>query len=260
MPNPYDDILNDGATDPAEQPARQSAFSIDPLNDPRFQQEGPDDLDAILDNVRRFERLAETFSQLLSQLRAIDHQVRNKVARLFVVTEDPHRRGTLAGEKQLHELQTRKFLAIIEPMRELALLHLDIVKRYNADIDEHYYNPDKNEATVASEKTRVMDAINLQRKILADGAEDLKILRDGLADTERRIKEYINAGGVNNISRSEYELLVRKREAMSSGREHQFDYPVFDVNLLDKTAISLGIYLKETSTQYLDKLGKALNA
>ena len=40
-------------------------------------------------------------------------------------------------------------------------------------------------------------------------------------------------------------------------RDHQFDYGLFDVNLLDKTAILLGIFVKETNTQYLDKLGKA---
>lgn len=258
MPNPYDDIFADDSAKKPEPPAKQAAFSIDPLNDPRFQDDGPDDLDAILEKVREFNVQAEMFSKLLSRLRVVDHQVKNKVAKLFFVTEDIHRRGSLAGEKQLHELQTQKFLAIIEPMRELALLHLDCVKRYNADIDENYFNADKSDAKVEAEKAQVMDAINLQRKILADGAEDLKILHDGLVDTERRIKGYVNVGGENNISSSELELMARKREAMTSGREHCFDYPIFDVNLLDKTAISLGIYLKETSTQYLDKLGKAL--
>jgi hypothetical protein len=104
-----------------------------------------------------------------------------------------------------------------------------------------------------------MDGINLQRKILADAYNALQILTDGLADTERRFEKYVNAGGINNISSSEYELIVRKREALTSGLDHHFDYTIFDVNLLDKTAFSLGIYLKETSAQYLKKIGKALD-
>ncbi|MEL7163692.1 MAG: hypothetical protein AAFN92_23235, partial [Bacteroidota bacterium] len=88
----------------------------------------------------------------------------------------------------------------------------------------------------------------------------LQILRAGLADTERRIKTYINAGGTNNISRAEYDLLVRKREELTSGREHAFEYEFFDVNLLDQTALSLGIYLKETTSQYLGSLMRVMGA
>lgn len=260
MPNPYDELLNDdSAKQPqrAQGPAQEPAPAPDPFNDPRFDNEGPDDLDAILEEVTAFNEQAEGFSRLLSKLRVVDHEVKGKVVKLFVVSKDRHDRGSMAGEKQYHELQSEKFLAIIGPMRQLAALHLDIVQRFNADIDEHYFNADKTEAQVESEKTLVMDAINLQRSILSDAAEDLKILAGGLADTERRLRGYVNAGGKNNISSSELELMVRKREAMTSGRTHQFDYGVFDVNLLDKTAMSLGIFLKETSTQYLNKLGKA---
>jgi len=62
---------------------------------------------------------------------------------------------------------------------------------------------------------------------------------------------------VNNISASEYEIIAQKREQLTSGREHRFDYSFFNVNLLDKTAISLGIYMKETTSQYLGKLEDA---
>ena len=260
MPNPYDELLSgDSANQPKkpQQPEQRTAETPDPFNDPRFDNDGPDDLDAILVKVTAFSEQAEGFSRLLSKLRVVDHEVKGKVAKLFFVSKDPHKRGSMAGEKQYHALQSEKFVAIIVPMRKLATLYLDILKRFNADIDEHYFNADKTEAQVESEKTLVMDAINLQRSILSDASEDLKILTGGLDDTERRLKGYVNAGGKNNISSSELGLLVQKREAMTSGRDHQFDYGVFDVNLLDKTAISLGIFMKETSTQYLDKLGKA---
>lgn len=49
----------------------------------------------------------------------------------------------------------------------------------------------------------------------------------------------------------------QKREQLTSGLDHNFDYRIFDANLLDETAFALGIYLKETSVQYLHKLGKA---
>ena len=94
----------------------------------------------------------------------------------------------------------------------------------------------------------------MQRKILADGHNNLAILRDGLIGTERRIKKYIDVGGVHNISTSEYEMIVQKRTALTSGQNHQFNYTFFNVNLLDKTVISLGLYMKKTTSLYLGKL------
>lgn len=288
--NPYDDLFDNPAPDPrpergtsretgdrpedprstsgssaAGDPDTQSTSKGTPaVPTPRFAldigppDEGPDDLDRILDQLKVFETEAADFSRLLSDLRVVDHAVRGKVARIFIVADDPHDRGNLAGEKQYHELQTQKFLAIIVPMRELAERHLDTVKRFNMDIDEHYFNANKNERQVESEKTRVMDGINLQRKILNEASDALRTLTAGLIDTERRIRKYVNAGGRNNISQSEYELIVRHREDLTGGHRHRFDYRIFDTNLLDKTAITLGIYLKETSAQYLRKLGEAL--
>lgn len=268
MPNPYDDILSDEPEErpkppperPAEQPEPAPAAEPTPidLNDPRFMHEGPETLDLILESIETFNAKAEAFSRLLSEMSVADHKVEGKVARLFLVTNDNHDRGNLAGERAYHELQARKFGLIIEPMRALADLHLATVRQFNDNIDKEYYSLEKTDRAVAEDKARAIDGINLQRRILADATDALQILRDGLKDTERRLKKYINAGGDNNISTSEFGLLVRKREELTSGRQHKFDYDFFDVNLLDKTAISLGIYLKETSGQYLRTLSEVM--
>jgi len=267
MPNPYDDLFDFEGNEkpkPRSTPLPTPKGEDEPLFEPgfhydaNFDPDAPDALDEILAMIEEFNKKAGGFSRLLSKLRVVDHQVKGKVVRMFFVTDDPHKRGTLAGEKQYHELQTQKFRAIITPMRELAELHLETVKQFNREIDEHYFSVEKTDGQIASEKTLAMDGINLQRKILSDAAEDLKILADGLVDTERRIKGYVNKGGRNNISTSEYELISRERDTLTSGRAHKFDFKIFDANLLDKTAFSLGIYMKETSTQYLGKLGKAL--
>ena len=81
---------------------------------------GKEPLEEILDTVRQFEYQAESFSQLLSKTRAIDHKVENKITRLFLVTKDPHDKKNLKGERLYHELQTKKFEDIIVPMRSLA--------------------------------------------------------------------------------------------------------------------------------------------
>ncbi|NJC25330.1 hypothetical protein [Neolewinella antarctica] len=262
MPNPYDDLFDADDDDkkrdaPASQQAAGFKSSID-LDDPRFQHTGPEALDEILTAIQQFNGRAAGFGKLLSELRVPDHEVSNRVARLFFVVDDPQDRGSLAGERQYHELQEQKFRLIVEPMRGLAELHLNTVKQFNRDIDEHYHSVEKSERQVKSDLTLAMDGINLQRRVLGDAHDHLNILAVGLKDTERRMKYYVNAGGTNNISASEYELIGRKREALTTGREHGFDYEFFDVNLLDKTAIGLGIYLKETSSQYLSKLERAM--
>ena len=268
MPNPYDDILGEDDSQEPTGPERTPAPNPDAvprgftptvdLNDPRFLREGPEPLDEILADIDAFQQRAVDFSRLLSDLAVPDHKVDNRVLRMFLVMDDPHDRGDLAGERQYHTLQTRKFHAIIEPMRELAVLHLETVKHFNRDIDKQYYSVEKTDREVQSDITRAINGINLQRRILAEASSSLDILRNGLVDTERRIKNYVNAGGRNNISRAEYELVVRDREELTSGRQHRLDYAFFDVNLLDKTALALGVYLKETSAQYLKKLGEAV--
>ena len=89
---------------------------------------------------------------------------------------------------------------------------------------------------------------------MADASSDLDILKDALEDTERRIKKYINAGGGNNISEAESVMLIQKRIGLTDGRNHQFDFSFFGLNFLDKTVISFGVHMKETSSQYLGKL------
>lgn len=266
--NPYDDILsgdNDAERtplpkpdpEPAAAPRPQALFSEpDPLNDPRFQDDGPEALDAILAELDAFRAKAADFSRLLSELRVIDHKADSSVKRLFLQSDDPHVRGTLLGEKQYHVLQAKKFRMIIEPMRTMAEEHLALATRFNRDVDEHYFSVEKTDREIKSGKTLAMDGIILQRKILGEATDSLQILEGGLKDTERRLKGYVNAGGRNNLSQSEYEMIVRNRSALTSGREHNFEYEFFDVNLLDKTALSLGIFMKETSNQYLKGLGE----
>jgi len=230
-------------------------FSKEELEaDNRFEMEGKEPLEEILDIIRQFEYQAEDFSKLLSQTRAIDHRVENKIARLFFVAEDKHDQRSLKGERRYHDLLVEKFENIILPMRSLAQLHLQAVQQFNRDIDQHYYSIDKTDRDIKSDKAAAVNGLNLQRKILADAATDLDILKDALADTERRLKQYIDAGGNNNISTAECEMIIQKRGTLTKGQDHQFDYSIFDINLLDKTAISLGVYMKETTTQYLGKL------
>ncbi|OAV46056.1 hypothetical protein [Lewinella sp. 4G2] len=260
MPNPYDDILKSEDGEQRSTPkAETSGFkpTVD-LDDPRFLNTGPEPLDEILEDIEAFNVQAAKFSQLLSQLSVADHKVKSNVARMFFIMDDPQDRGSLAGERQYHALKEKKFRLIAAPMRELAILHLATVQQFNRDIDKNYYSVEKTDRAVQSDITRAINGINLQRRVLADACNNLQILHTGLKDTERRIKTYVNAGGVDNISVSEYELIVRQREELTSGREHHLDYEFFDVNLLDKTAISLGIYLKETSSQYLNKLERAV--
>lgn len=263
--NPYDEILSGAGDEPPRKPTPeisqpQPLFTDpDPLNDPRFQDDGPEALDAVLTDIAQFQANAEDFSRLLSELRVIDHKVDPAVKRLFLQVDDPHIRGTLQGEKQYHQLQEKKFRMIIEPMRKLAEEHLAIASRFHRDVDEHYFSVEKTDREIESDKSLAMDGIILQRKILGEASESLQTLAAGLKDTERRIKEYVNAGGRNNISQSEYEMIARNREELTSGREHQFDYEFFNVNLLDKTALSFGVFVKETTNQYLSKLTKAFN-
>ena len=147
-----------------------------------------------------------------------------------------------------------KFEGLIAPMRNLALLHLDTIEQFNSDIGKNYFSIEKSEKTIRQEIKDAIDGIQFQRRILAEAAEHLDILEEGLEDVERRMKKYINIGGLDNISNSEYEMISKKRNDLTSGKNHLFNYSVFDINLLDKTAISLGIYMKETTTKYLGKL------
>lgn len=247
MTNPYSDIFNDS-------PKEEKSYELKPPQQEEEETPARESLDEILHHIHTFKQEAEAFSQLLSQSRVIEHKVSNPFLRLFIQGEDKFDQSNLQKERKYHELLKAKFVSIIDPMRGLAELHLKTAKRFNSDIDKDYYSIEKTDRAVALDKDTAIDGINLQRKILADGASNLTILSDGLADSERRIKTYINVGGVDNISLSEYELLVQKRLSLTNGQDHQFNYAIFETNLLDQTAISLGLYMKETSTQYVNKI------
>lgn len=258
MPNPYDEIFEDGDK-PKKSPKPKFEFeefkgSEDIENDERFILKSKEPLDEILESIHLFQTEAESFSQLLSRTNAIDHKVNSSIARFFILANDKHDKRNLKGERKYHQLLCEKFKTIIVPMRSLAEIHLKTIQQFNRDIDKNYFSIEKTDRDIKSDKSTAIDGINLQRKILADAESDLDILKYALEATERRIKKYINAGGANNISSAEYEIIVQKRSTLTSGRDHQFDYSFFDINLLDKTVISLGGYMKETTSQYLGKL------
>lgn len=253
MPNPYEDFFNNPKKEPQEE-APKDEFKPIEFSEDQLPDDYKEPLDEVLDSIQIFREKAETFSKLLSETKAVDHRVVNNIAKLFLVSEDKHDQESLQGEKEYHELLSNKFTAIIHPMKELAKIHLATVTQFNTDIDKNYYSIEKLDREVKIEKSQAIDGINLQRQILADAADDLQILESALIDTEDRIKKYIDVGGVNNISASEHALLKSNRTTLTSGQSFQFNYAFFKINMIDKTAISLGVYLKETTNQYLGKL------
>jgi hypothetical protein len=249
MPNPYDNLFHND-------PPRAFGAKLPPVPDEpiALPENQPEPLDEILKKNAQFHQHAQAFSAMLSKLRVVDHQVPNEVLAMFVSIGDGHDQGSLAGEKAYHELLTKKFRLIIEPMRELAGLHLESVKQFDSDIDDNYYSMEKEQGEVKSEKADALDGILLQRRVLSEAAENLQTLENALQACERRMKKYVNAGGTNNLSASELSLLASNRERLTDGLEHQFNFAFFDINLLDKAAITLGFYLKQTTSQYLQKL------
>lgn len=257
MPNnPYYNIFDDDSDEKKQ--TFGAPFPPEELEDMHFEEEGKEPLDEILETIQSFNHQAETFSQLLSQTRAIEHKEELGLMRFFLEKEDKHNQHSLIGERKYHDVLTTKFERILLPMQDLAQIHLQTVQQFSRDIDPHYFSVEKTDQTVKSDKSIALNGIQLQRKILADAANQLDILKHALIGTERRIKNYIDCGGINNISSAEYELIVQKRKALTSGQNHQFDYSFFDVNLLDKTVGALGIFMKETTSQYLNKLLKAV--
>ncbi len=253
MPNPYEDFFEENKKRMEQEPP--------PLDDHRFElsENYKEPLDEILEKVEGFNKKAEFFSRLLSEVRAVDHRVEKALVNLFFKTKDKHDKGNLADEKAYHRLLCSKFRQIVKPMRELAEIHLETVKQFNRDIDKDYYSLDKTDKRVKIDKSIAIDGINLQRKILADATEDLEILESALVNTEKRLKNYINVGGLNNISASEAAIITQKRITLTDGRDYHFNHTFFKINMLDKTAISLGMYMKETTSQYLAKLSNALH-
>ncbi len=259
MPDPYDDFLFGNDEKKKKKFLDENSEPLDfskPYTPPENQKEP---LDEILERNRQFEKKAETFSKILSQAKAIDHKVDSGIARFFLSSDDKKAQNSMRGEKEYHSYLTHTFVKIISTMRELAEIHQASVQQFNDDIDNDYYSLDKIDKEVDHEISLAIEQINTQRKILAEGSKDLDIFENALEETERRLKKYIDAGGKDNISQSEVLLLISKREQLTSGKQHHFDYSFFKLNLLDKAATSLGWYMKETTSQYLNKLIKALN-
>ncbi|MFD2563020.1 hypothetical protein [Aquimarina rubra] len=256
MPGLYDDLFEEDGKE--NKPVDPKLDSIN-FDNNRFSETGKESLDEILSLIKRFTAKAEPFSQLLTRTSAIDHEVEKGILDFFLIANDKYDQGTLAGEREYYAMLQNKFENVIASMRDLASIHLETIRQFNRDIDKDYYSIEKSDKQVQSEKEIAIDHINIQRKILADAATSLSILEEALTNTENRLRNYINAGGINNISRSECEILIQKRTSLTSGQLHHFDYSFFKMNLLDKTAIAMGLYLKETTSQYLSKLSKVFN-
>ncbi|SEL65032.1 hypothetical protein SAMN04487910_2918 [Aquimarina amphilecti] len=256
MPSLYDDLFEEDGKQTKSNNQKSEPINFD--ND-RFQEIGKESLDEILALIKQFNSKAEPFSQLLTRTRAVDYEVEKGVLDFFLISNDKHDQGSLANERSYYTVLQSKFTAIIAPMRDLGHIHLQTIKQFNRDIDTDYYSIQKTDKQVQSDKEIAIDHINTQRKILADAANSLSILEEALTNTEDRLRIYIDVGGINNISSSECEILVQKRTSLTSGQLHHFDYSFFKMNLLDKTAIAMGVYLKETTSQYLNKLGNVFN-
>ncbi len=259
MPNPYNNLFDENAepNDPPKTPIN--------LDDPRFDPaNNVDPLEDLLGKIAAFKEKGAQFSAFLSQTRAIDHRDEaasaNTIMALFFTTGGSHAKGNLLAERQHYDILQGKFRDIIRQMKNLALEHWEIVKQFNTDIDKHYFSITKDQRQVKSEIEYVVDSINLQRRILAEAARDLDILEAAMKATEQRLKGYVDAGGINNLSASEHLLLRQNRQLLTNGSQLQFNYTFFDMNALDKLAIKFGVYLKETTAQYFQKLSAAFSA
>lgn len=242
---------------PTEREEKLSSYGDDPV----FPEGGKESLDEILEKNAEFERRAESFSKLLSQTRAVDHDpvafADNTFLKYLVDIKDPHQQSSMRGEKAYHQLLENKFRAIIVPMIELAQLHCKIVKQFNQDIDEHYYSVEKTEREVKSDRAIALESLFFQRKLLGNAARDLMILSKAMEVCEYRLKKYIDAGGDNNISSAEQALIAKNRTYLSAGLEHHFDYALFNLNLLDEAALTFRLFTKQTFSQYLQRLESA---
>lgn len=257
MPNKYDDFLfNDDKNNKEPIDDGLDRFS---LSSPYIPEDIKEPLDEILDNTILFEQKAESFSKLLSDSRAIDHKVSSNISKLFFAAKDKQAKNSLEKERAYHMMLSTLFEQIIAPMKELAQIHLSTVKQFNRDIDKNYYSIEKMDKEIETEKSKAVEGIYLQRLVLSDAANDLEILEDALHATEKRLKKYIDAGGRNNISLSEVAIISSKREILTTGETHKFDYSFFLLNAIDKTAITFGLYQKETSNQYIKNLARVFD-
>lgn len=258
MSNPYDQLFFGNSDESPTPPPREELLPAEP---PVPEVES---LDVLLADCQTFEESAIQFAQLLTKVSAVDHAVdlieTKPWLKHFVQSSLSDKDISLARERKYHANVLHSFTAILEAMHPLAMLHHSMLSRYFRDIDEHYYSIHKEDWQVKKEIERVKDNLLLQRNILDDAARDLITLEKALQACELRFKNCINAGGENNISKAEWELLTKQREEITSGRKHRFNYTFFRLNLIDKAGSLLGFLQKDTTEQYLQKLSLALDA
>ncbi len=260
MPNPYEDMFEETPETNDHQDEHSISSQPTPLfsnNDSLENESNSESLDEILLHIDTFNKKAVPFSKLLSQIGIMEHKVDGSWKRLLFENEDKKDQGSLQAERDYHESLKYKFTQIIVPMKELGQLHMECVQQYNEDINKEYYSLEKSDGAVKLDKINATNGINLQRKILDEAANFLLILKNGLIETEKRIRLYINQAGANSISNSEFELLVQKRIELTNGYTHEFNYIIFDMSILDKAAISLGFYTKTTTSQYAGRIRDA---
>lgn len=250
MPNPYESLFDD-KEEKKIPPIKKAEFTPMDFQDDRFPINQIEALDEILTNIQLFNKKGEIFSKLLSAANAANHQVSGWFAKMVFVTEDKYNQPGLAGERKYHKMLSSLFEEVVISMKDLAKIHVATVQQFNNEIDDNYFSAEKEAKQVKEEIQWAMENINLQRTVLANAAKDLNILEKALQATEKRIKKYVNAGGRNNISPAELAMISTKRTVLTTGRKHQFNHAYFKINLIDKTAINLGIYMKETSAQYI---------
>lgn len=260
--NPFDAFFEPpgGPGEKKNQPEPEKTYP--PLEDHSvFPENGKESLDEILEKNMAFERSAASLSKLLSHTNAVDHEpvafAGNTLVQYLIEIHDPHDQGSMRQEKAYHHFLENKFRSIIIPMLELAKLHSEIAHQFNEDVDEHYYSVEKTDVQVKSDKELALDGLLFQRKLLGNAARDLNILTRALEVCEVRLKKYIDAGGDNNISSSEQALIAKNREYLTAGLEHQFDYGLFTLNLLDEAALTFRFFTKQTLSQYLQRLESA---
>lgn len=259
MPNPYDSVFDDDE----QQENRPEQEPSEPLFDPTLPEgDLTEPLDELLASCAAIREQVTQLAQLLTDTRAVDHSVAlgadQPWLQYFIRVEDHQDKGSLAEERTYHEMLEAHFRKIVVPTRELASAHRDTLRQYHLDIDKNYYSVHKEMPQVRREIKFVQDQLLLQRQTLHNAARDLTLLEKALRTAEVRMRKYINAGGVNHLSASEWALIRQERENLTNGTEHTFNYSFFELNILDRAALSLGILQKKTTAQYLQNLSLAL--
>jgi hypothetical protein len=253
MPNPYNTFFDESY----EEKKPESTPKL-PVVQEFVANPGPEPLDAILEKINNFKEKAAIFSAFLSKTNAINHKEEAEASNDFMafifISEPRQPFGVLNQEKEHYALLQDKFQGIVTQMKTLAITHYEIIQQFNRDIDKNYYSIEKNDAIVKNDIETAVENLNLQRKILSNAARDLEILENALHTAEKRMQKYIDIGGTHNLSSAEWAVLKQQRKLMTDGSTHQFNYTFFRMNLVDKLAIRFGVFLKETTSQYLQQL------